>query len=194
MNAPKFNVRVEYHYSDSEEEESIDGDDECSDHKHEHCSKHKHLFSGELEYEDDVFNTMGYYYGQCAYCILDGESWNEEWDSFDEIAGRTMELTYLGYYDMNKYGRNYLDECIKEKTDNEHIAFRNMYRFGIQLAEKGVDLGHELWDITGNRIYGNQFNGPIISRDITNDNNPWKKTKNKCGSRSPRYPVPPHMT
>lgn len=195
----KYNIRTEYYLpneSDNDPENSEDSED-CDtgeDYEVEEsklCDKHEDLFDEEIKNEDDMFDIIGTYYGQCAYCILDGNDWNEEWDSFNEITGRTMDIIYLGYYDMVKHDRNYLDK-VDNIVDHDKTAFRNLYNFGVQLAKSGADIGNQLWDITGSRIIGNQFNGPIISRDISNEHNFWKKKRNGCRPNA-KYPVPPHM-
>lgn len=114
--------------------DSIGSEDNC---KHKNDSKFSHMDTEEKQ-------GRGYYYGTCIYCIMEGQEWDEQWDSWDEISGRIEELIRMGYDDYKNGITNFLDSCKKPKVKycyvGEIYAFRNMYSFGQQLAASRVDF------------------------------------------------------
>jgi len=47
-------------------------------------------------------NPHAVYYGHCAYCILCGCDWEEEWDSQSEFADRVLQVVKMGTWDATK--------------------------------------------------------------------------------------------
>jgi len=97
--------------------------------------------------EDELCNTHSevrgsYYrshYGQCIYCILDGKEWDEEWDSWDEVAIRAVQLHKMGFED---YKRGVVYPCKPMGNDpqgraNPQADFVRIYKDGQLLARSG---------------------------------------------------------
>lgn len=77
-------------------------------------------------------NNEKLYYSQCVYCILEGEEWFEESDSWEESTYRILDLVELGFNDyMEGITKKYTSKC---KSDIR--VFRDCYQLGQNMAEK----------------------------------------------------------
>ena len=154
--------------SDEEYDSECEDDNECDV---KPCPHHCDLFKHKpyVDDEEDRQYLTGEHYFKCVYCIMETGNIDEEWDSWNEVTGRSMSLIYIGYCDYISGITNFLDTCKPIKNNNNIIAFRNYYRLGQQLASKGVDCGYELWDVFENRSIGIQYYGPITTRNVTKE-------------------------
>jgi hypothetical protein len=178
-----------------------DADDDISDSgvvedEDKPCKTHYDYFKYKPYDQENEEYIIGYHYGVCLYCIMDGGEWDEEWDSWEEVTGRAMKIIYTGYCD-GKNGINFINECkdinlISIKLQNNIIAFRNHYRLGQQLASKNIDCGNELWDMSCERACDNTFYGPITTRDSSSSKFITKYHKPRI-SCAPHEMLPKHI-
>jgi hypothetical protein len=178
-----------------------DADDDSSDSgvvedEDKPCKTHYDYFKYKPYVQEDEEYIIGYHYGVCLYCIMDGGEWDEEWDSWAEVTGRAMKIIYTGYCD-GKNGINFINDCrdinlISINLQNNIIAFRNHYRLGQQLASKDIDCGNELWDMSCERAHDNTFYGPITTRDISSRKFITKYHKPRI-SCAPHEMLPTHI-
>lgn len=92
-------------------------------------------------YEDDdvqqyctkhTTNYKNTHYGYCIYCILEGELWEEEWDSWSEVVSRAKNIIEYGYEDARNNESKLYDE--NDKYVHESIiTFRELYNYGVKL-------------------------------------------------------------
>ena len=50
-------------------------------------------------HNDFLHHDHGIHYGQCAYCIMSGYRWKEEWGGWGELAGRVVKIVEMGIND-----------------------------------------------------------------------------------------------
>ncbi len=93
---------------------------------------------------------ISYHYYICSYCILEDTlytykekckirgSWIEEYDSWEEVTSRSLDIIVLGYFDF-KRNVSFLDGYKPGKKPTEDtLHFRRLYYIGQQLAADGV--------------------------------------------------------
>jgi hypothetical protein len=75
-----------------------------------------------------------YHYSHCIYCIMDGgNTWNEEWDSWGEVAERAAKLLKMGFDDYIR-GVKYNSTIPRKKHSDNVQSFTDIYKMGQDLA------------------------------------------------------------
>lgn len=106
----------------------------------------------ELEKFDDFSNefldkqllqSVLFHYSTCAYEIMDGLQWDEEWDSWNEVCERSSCIIELGIEDYHK-GIYYVKDNpanldhLHPMTQNDVKVFRGLYQRGQDYVSQGV--------------------------------------------------------
>lgn len=131
----KKELGEKYKYDEITDFDTIEYDDNCRICPHSYMCA---ICVNRMSYEDV---NCRYYYGYCIYCIIDGNYWDEEWDSWAEIVGRGFSVAHMGALDFIKNGIPYQADTTRSKLDlnlsNYSVnAFRNAYLSGFNIARK----------------------------------------------------------
>ena len=81
-------------YSEEDDHWNVDGIYRC-----ENVNEHRKRFvplPGGVDYD---WGSLRIHYGYCVYCIFDGIKWDQEWDSWSEVAERAGGLIKTGFQD-----------------------------------------------------------------------------------------------
>jgi hypothetical protein len=134
----KLNEEFIKHYDYKADE---DNDDEDNDEIYEcdYCDEIdemgytcKHAYSCE-DCQFDVTKNYNVHYAFCIYCILDGNDWDEEWDSWYEVASRGHNVLLNGMMDVFKHGKGY--KFNKTTPSHSQVAsFQTIYQRGVNIA------------------------------------------------------------
>lgn len=103
-------------------------------------------------FEDHSHINNGHYFN-CIYCILQGHNWEEEWDSWGEVAGRIYQLILFGMQDGRTKSVSFIDtdehkqkkptcsNCCRlnkkgcTNSCQNHKQFRLLYQEGFKLGQ-----------------------------------------------------------
>lgn len=103
-------------------------------------------------YENNKNLTHGYHYSQCIYCIMEGTNWHEEYDSWQEVTTRAIDIIKFGFYDYKRGLTGFLEtftlptkcndkECICKKRKGECIDVTSRIKPFIKFYKMGLQMG-----------------------------------------------------
>jgi len=95
--------------------------------------EHQYLCS--FNCKNNYWGQGRYHYGTCIYCIMEGNKWDEEWDSWGEVAERGAEILCHGIKDSAIFDQPF--KSINVIKDMNILDF-------IKIYQKGFKIGKEL--------------------------------------------------
>lgn len=113
----------------------------------QYCEKHRDLTVHCTVRNSSDIGTP-YHYGSCMYCIMEGDDWSEEWDSWTEVTSRVVDIILMGLFDWNRGVHFLRDFKPRPKEYSECRAFRVYYTLGQQMGKAGVtnSIGEQYTD------------------------------------------------
>lgn len=126
------------HVPYDEDDEGVYECDYCHDvidmsDKYAEMSRCKHSYSCQDCQHDSTQNPKQHY-GYCIYCILDGTDWDEEWDSWYEVASRGHNVLLNGMMDMFQYRKGYSFDMVMPSYSRV-ASFQKVYQRGVNIAQ-----------------------------------------------------------
>lgn len=101
----------------------------CQDAHDDYECKHFSCCQGCME-ED----KMTHYYYQCFYCILEGEPFIDEWDTWKETAFRSKNIILQGMKDALA-GKKAVVGPYPEGKKNDNLYFSKLYMQGVVIGD-----------------------------------------------------------